>query len=89
MVRLVMYVSVSAIAIVSLFPVFDSSCGGTLCEVMSTTSPRFHVRLEAGADCFELIAVRDTYDPSSPEVQRMNDELGAIGCDSAASIRIH
>jgi hypothetical protein len=92
MVRLVIVISISAFAIIKFFPVEPGDDGpvtavANVREVMGETSPRFHARLVAGADCSELIALRDTYDPDSVHVGRMNEELRAIGCDSPSSTR--
>jgi len=53
----------------------------------NTLPPAFRVRLEAGAECAELISIQDTYTRSSEEVARMSDELRAIGCNSVSSMR--
>ena len=47
----------------------------------------FQERLQAGADCAELFEIRNSVDPSSPDVPRMNSALREIGCFSSSSTR--
>lgn len=47
----------------------------------------FKQRLDAGASCAELFDIRNTLDPKSPVVVRMNEELRGIGCYSSGSVR--
>ncbi len=51
-------------------------------------SPRsFTARLEAGADCGELFAIRNAIPPSSPYIPAINRDLRAVGCLSTVSTR--
>jgi hypothetical protein len=95
MIRLLIIVVVVSLAIVTFMPdlLGPASDSGTrrvdaIREVAGGRTPQFQKRLEAGAGCAELLSIRDTYDPSSPDVGRMNDQLRDIGCDSATSTRI-
>jgi len=45
--------------------------------------PAFNARLEAGAECPELIAVRNAYSRSAEETARMDAELGKVGCGAS------
>ena len=47
----------------------------------------FMRELEAGASCEELFAIRNSADPKSPIISRMNTELSSVGCHSSSSIR--
>jgi len=47
----------------------------------------FRQRLDAGGSCAELFDIRNSLDPKSPVVVRMNEELRGIGCYSSSSIR--
>ncbi len=47
----------------------------------------FKQRLDAGASCAELFDIRNSLDPKSSVVVRMNEELRGIGCYSSSSVR--
>jgi hypothetical protein len=47
----------------------------------------FKQRLDAGASCPELFDIRNSLDPKSPLVVKMNEELRGIGCYSSSSVR--
>lgn len=47
----------------------------------------FKQRLDAGASCAELFGIRNSLDPKSPVVERMNEELRGIGCYSSSNVR--
>ena len=56
----------------------------------TTSSPSivyFDNQLEAGAGCRELFAIRNLFDPKSRHIERMNEDLIAIGCHTSESIR--
>ena len=47
----------------------------------------FTDRLSAGATCEELFQIRNSVDPGSPDIDRMNADLRSIGCFSSSSTR--
>ncbi len=49
--------------------------------------PGFKQRLDDGASCAELFDIRNSLDPKSPVVVRINEELRGIGCYSSSSVR--
>jgi hypothetical protein len=49
--------------------------------------PEFKQRLDDGASCAELFDIRNSLDPKSPVVVRINEELRGIGCYSSSSVR--
>ena len=53
----------------------------------ATNASPFSERLNAGASCQELFALRNSADPSSPQIPRMNAALREIGCFSSGSVR--
>ena len=57
------------------------------CSSGSDPHSTFQQRLEAGATCQELFAIRNALDPKSPSIWRMNGQLREVGCYSASSIR--
>jgi hypothetical protein len=92
MVRMILVVLILGFGVVTFMPdlLRDSTSGTGVAPTLRQLSegvPQFDSRLDAGAGCAELISVRDTFEPSRPEVARMNEKLGAIGCDSPASER--
>jgi hypothetical protein len=62
-----------------------ASCGGG--EGAKDGYPSFQDRLDAGATCEELFGIRNAVDPKSPLIERMNQDLRAIGCYSVSSVR--
>jgi hypothetical protein len=57
-------------------------------QVAGGRTPRFQKRFEAGASCAELMSIRDTFDPASLDVARMNDQLRSVGCTTVTSTRV-
>jgi hypothetical protein len=49
--------------------------------------PQFSARLSAGAGCQELFDVRNSFDASPSERDRMNEDLRSVGCFSSSSSR--
>ena len=47
----------------------------------------FQERLRAGADCPELFDIRNSADPKSLDIPKMNDGLREIGCRGSSSTR--
>ena len=62
-----------------------ASCGGG--EGAKDGNSSFQDRLGAGATCGELFGIRNAVDPKSPLIDRMNQDLRAIGCYSVSSVR--
>lgn len=62
-----------------------ASCGGE--GGAKDRLPSFRDRLNAGATCEELFGIRNAVDPKSPLIERMNQDLRAIGCYSISSVR--
>jgi hypothetical protein len=65
--------------------------GGALlplgCSGTSDPYSVFQQRLETGATCQELFEIRNALDPQSPNIVKMNADLGKIGCYSASGVR--
>jgi len=47
----------------------------------------FKERLDAGATCQELFSLRNSFDPSSADTPKINEDLRSIGCHSNSSVR--
>ena len=92
MFRMLIVAVILTVAVVKYMPnhldeVAESEAVQAVRDFGEGTVPMFRSRLDAGASCAELISIRDTYDPLSTEVARMNEELGEIGCTSVSSTR--
>lgn len=59
-----------------------SGCGGD-----GASLQRFTERLEDGADCSELFAIRNEFDPHADEIDEMNVKLREVGCYNSTSER--
>ncbi len=47
----------------------------------------FKARLAEGADCAELFEIRNSLEPSSGDIPRINEDLRSVGCYSSTSTR--
>ncbi len=56
-------------------------------DTPATNASSFTERLNAGASCQELFALRTAVDPSAPQIPGMNAALREIGCFSSSSVR--
>jgi hypothetical protein len=60
-------------------------------EVGSEPAPdyaAFSTALQVGANCQDLFEIRNTADPKSASIERMNEDLRSVGCFFSSSTRI-
>lgn len=73
----------SANVALSIFLLAAGCGGGTTSSIYES----FREELEAGASCSELFDIRGQAAPDHPDVERMNEDLGLVGCLSSSSTR--
>jgi hypothetical protein len=77
-------VAIARVFIIVLLAVALGACGG---NTPRFSYDAFREAFDAGAPCADLFRIRNEADPKDPDINRMNEDLGSIGCFSNESIR--